>query len=91
MKLARRNQLLCQLVLRSGVGPLWNLYKQFMFQQLQRGTFYAFCTALCQMEILRRFGERMVFAVRKTKAVLNINIFPIRQRIRTFRDEAAET
>jgi len=43
------------------------------------------------MEILRRFGERMVFAVRKTKAVLNINIFPIRQRIRTFRDEAAET
>ena len=33
------------------------------------------------MEILRRFGERVVFADRKAKAVLNINIFSIRQRI----------
>ncbi len=52
-----------------------------MFQQLQCGTFYIFCTALRQMEILRCFGKWVIFVVRRTKAVLNINIFPIRQRI----------
>lgn len=33
------------------------------------------------MEILRCFGKWVVFVVRRTKAVLNINIFPIWQRI----------
>ena len=81
MKLVCRNQHLCQPVLRSGIGPLWNFDQQLMPQQLQRGTFYAFRTALRQMEILRRFSERVVFVVRKAKAVLSINIFPIRQSI----------
>ena len=78
MKLTLRNQRLCQLVLRSGIGPLRYFKKQFMPQQLQRETFYAFRTALRQMEILRRFSERAAFVICKTKAVLNIDIFPIR-------------
>lgn len=81
MEFVFRNQQSCQLVLRSGIGPLRYFKKQLMPQQLQRGTFCAFCAALCQVEILRCFGERMVFAVRKAKAVLNVNIFPIWQSI----------
>ena len=36
--------------------------------------FYALCAALRQMEILRRFGERVIFAVPKVKTVLNIDV-----------------
>ena len=69
----------CQSVRCPGIGSLWNLNNQLMLQQLQRGTLNTLCAALGQVEILRSFSKRMDLTVRKAKAVLNIDILPIRQ------------